>query len=64
MEQAYEILSARSPRELERLVNAKLESGWKPIGGVSATIYVDSNLGYSRTNYHQAVLSPPPPCTE
>lgn len=31
----YRILEADSTYELEKLVNDKISSGWKPIGGVS-----------------------------
>ena len=38
----YKILRAMSPEELESLVIAYLQKGWKPIGGVTASIIDDA----------------------
>ena len=37
----YKILESKEVKELEKLVNAAIQEGWRPIGGVTYTLYVE-----------------------
>lgn len=47
----YKLIEESYPIDLEREVNAAIEQGWKPIGGVCS----DTSYGSGRTMY-QAML--------
>jgi hypothetical protein len=58
----YYILTAGSPGELQNYVQAQVDNGWRPVGGVCVSVLKERN-GYGDTYeslwYHQALVSAP-----
>ena len=52
----YQILSARSVDELQQKVQAMLEQGWRPTGGIAVSAAYSPAAGTIVREYVQAVV--------